>query len=480
MLKGTLILLVSGALTLSADSVVVDWDNAMQDAIRSKAIKQPTIVSRALAVAHTAMYDAWAAYDENAVGTRLGRSLRRPPEERTLANKNKAVSYAAYRALSDLFPDRVAVFDALIAKYGYNIADTTKDQTTPAGIGNTAAAAVLAFRHNDGSNQTGDRGGDPYSDYTGYTPVNTPDLVTDIGRWQPLRLPDGTVQECVTPHWGLVIPFALESGSQFRPPPPSSPDSYNFVQESQDLIDIMAKFTDEQKMIVEYWGDNPPTALPPGHWMDITQFVSHRDGFGIDQDAKLFFAVSNALMDAGIACWEAKIFYDYVRPITAIRQLFAGRQIVTWGGPFRGTQTIDGSTFFPFQRPSNTTPPFQEYVSGHSVFSASAATILRFYTSHDTYGGSVTIPAGNSRVEALGERPADAAYPMVPATDVMLSWPTFSAAADQAGMSRRYGGIHFEEGDLNSRTLGRRIGKEVWQKAEAYFQGSTRLSSKAE
>ena len=101
----------------TSDNVVLQWDNAALQAIRVTRLGPP-IVARALAIAHTAMYDAWAAYDDQAVGTRLGGSLRRPAVERTLASKNEAVSFAAYRALVDLFPTQTPLFNDLMASPG--------------------------------------------------------------------------------------------------------------------------------------------------------------------------------------------------------------------------------------------------------------------------------------------------------------------------------------------------------------------------
>ena len=159
------------------------WSEQTLAAIR--ALKTgPTINARALAIVHTAMYDAWAAYDATAVGTRLGGSLRRPAAERTDAYKSQAVSYAAYRALLNLFPARSADFRALLSNMGYDPDDATTDPASPTGVGNQAAAAVLAFRATDGSNQAGG-----YADTIGYVPVNTPDQVNDPFRWQPLRHP---------------------------------------------------------------------------------------------------------------------------------------------------------------------------------------------------------------------------------------------------------------------------------------------------
>src|SRR6267378_6444664 len=188
----------------TTDNVAIQWDNAALQAIRV-AKPGPPIVARALAIVHTAMYDGWAAYDDRAVGTRLGGSLRRPGVERTLVNKNEAVSFAAYRALVDLFPAQTPAFSDVMANLGYGPANGSTDITTPAGVGNAAAAAVVAFRHVDGANQLGDLHPGAYSDYTGYVPVNDPDHINDPNRWQPLRFSDGhggfVTPGFIAPHW---------------------------------------------------------------------------------------------------------------------------------------------------------------------------------------------------------------------------------------------------------------------------------------
>ncbi|MGH2394681.1 MAG: DUF6851 domain-containing protein, partial [Candidatus Limnocylindria bacterium] len=136
------------------------------------------MIARALAIVSTCQFDAWAAYDRKAVGTMLGGSLRRPPPEQTLANKKEAISFGAYRAAVDLFPASQALFESLMRNLGFDPSNTSTDTDTPAGIGNVACKAVLDFRHGDGANQLGDEPGGtpgvPYSDYTGYVPVNDP------------------------------------------------------------------------------------------------------------------------------------------------------------------------------------------------------------------------------------------------------------------------------------------------------------------
>jgi len=447
------------------DSVVLLWDEAVLQGIRDTR-PGPTVAARALAVAHTAMFDAWAAYDARAVPTRPLRGWRRPAGEATDANKAKAVSFAAYRSVRDLFPSEAPALDTRMAQLGYDIADVSTDPATPAGIGNIAAATVLALRHQDGSNQLGDLNAGAYSDYTGYVPVNPPTAVLDPNRWQPQLVVNAqgqiVAQTYTTPQWGLVLPFALSSGSEHRPGPPALWPDPAYRAQADELIDISANLTDFQKVSAEYFADGPSSEFPPGHWALFAQFVSRRDGHALDDDVKLFFALGNALLDASICAWDAKRAYDSVRPITAIRFLYVGQLIRSWAGPFLGTQTILGEKWRPYQLGTVVTPPFPEFFSGHSIFSAAGAEILKRFTGSDAFQYSVVIARGSSSAEPG----------RVPAADLTLSWATFSEAADAAGMSRRYGGIHFGQGDLTGRALGRVVGAQAWAKAQAHFNGT--------
>jgi hypothetical protein len=471
----------------SGDSVVLLWNAAALQGVRDSKLGPP-MVARALAIVHTCIFDAWAAYDHHALGTRLGGALRRPAGERTVANMNTAISFAAYRAAVDLFPgDRASVFDPLMSRLGYDPTNTTVDITTPAGLGNVAARAVLDVRHRDGANQLGDEpGGNPgvaYSDYSDYTAGNDPmDLrpgakfdpakVRDPDRWQPLRYVDATgavvTQSFVGAQWQHVTPFALTNVGQLRSPiGPAKHGTQAYRSQARALLAISAGLTDEQKMIAEYWADGPRSELPPGHWDLFAQYVSRRDHHGphkhgIAADVKLFFALTNAIFDASICCWDNKRFFESIRPITAIRYLFRGQQVRAWGGPYLGTRLLDGADWLPYQASTFPTPPFPEYSSGHSTFSAAGAEILRLFTGSDYFGASVRFPAGSSKFEAGA----------VPARDVTMRWETFSEAANQAGLSRRYGGIHFEQGDLDARVAGRLVAKQAWVKAHSYLSGT--------
>ncbi|MFI3136449.1 MAG: hypothetical protein QX197_06690 [Methylococcaceae bacterium] len=455
LLRVTILSILFFSQSAMAGNVVTQWNDVALEAIRVTRLGPP-IVARALAITDTCMFDAWTAYDANAQGTRLQALLRRPANEQTTSNKKKAISFAAYTCLSDLFPSEKASFDALMVSLGYVLTDHSVDSTTPSGVGNVAAAAVLAFRHHDGSNQLGDLNPGTYSDYTGYTPVNSPTSIIDPNHWQPLAV-GSSIQSFITPHWGRVIPYALKSSAQFRSitPPPANyntePERYKI--QAQQILEYSAHLSDEKKVIAEYWADGPKSELPPGHWALFAAFVSERDHHTVDQDVKMLFAMSNAIFDASIASWEAKRFYDYVRPITAINFLYAGKIIDSWQGK------IDGVNWKPYQAASFVTPPFPEYYSGHSIFSAAGAETLKLFTKSDYFGNSVVIPAGSSKVEPT----------LVPAKDTVLYWATFTDAADEAGISRRYGGIHFIDGDLESRKIGRILAQQAWDKTLSYF-----------
>jgi hypothetical protein len=229
---------------------------------------------------------------------------------------------------------------------------------------------------------------------------------------------------------------------------------------ANQILHFSAKLDDRLKMIAEYWADGPASVTPPGHWNLFAQAVSRRDGHTQDDDVKMFFAPGNALLDVSVAVWDCKRFFDFARPVTAIRFLYAGKPIRAWAGPGLGTRLFDGRHF----RSYIPTPPFAEYVSGHSAFSAASADILTAFTGSGLFGMSVTFTRGSSTIEPG----------LTPTEMVTLSWATFSDAADEAAVSRRLGGIHFKSGDLAARALGRRVAETVWSKAKQFFEGTAR------
>ena len=342
-------------------------------------------------------------------------------------------------------------------------------------VGTTAAQAVLEFRHQDRANQLNN-----YADYTGYAATNSWDTLADKidpDHWQSLCLPlpppgatscSGEVQTFLTPFWAKVMPFALTRPDQFRPPGPytyrgaDGKPSGKYVDQVNKITQYSKQLDDTRRTIAEYWEDGPRTVTPPGHWNQFAQWVAARDANTVDKDARLFFALNNALLDASISAWDAKRTWDSVRPITAVRWLYRDKTIQAWGGPYKGPSYIKGQDWLPYQPGDDLSPPYAEYASGHSTFSMAAAEVLTGFTGRGNFELKVPIAAGESKVEPGA----------VPAKAITLSWTNFRYAAEQAGLSREYAGVNFERGDKDARAAGASVGKNAWAKALTYFNGT--------
>lgn len=429
---------------------------------------RPTVGSRTLAIWATAMFDAWAAYDAKAVGSRLGGKLRRPHEEHTLENKKKAISYASYRALLFGYPEAKAYLDGEMRNLGYDPSNETLDLATPEGIGNAAAQAVIDYRRNDGANQFGDEaGGDgtPYGDYTYYRPVNPADRIVDPDRWQPITftLANGkkVTPGFLTPHWYRVKPFVLESASQFRPGPPprTTTDDAQLRREADQVLAYNSRLTSHEKAVVEFMRDGPRSTGQSGHWLRFAQDVSRRDKHDLDQDVKLYFVVANVAFDAFISCWETKRFYDSSRPWTLIRHYHKGETIKGWAGPAGGVKEMPAEEWHPYSPQTFITPPFPGYTSGHATVSAACAKTIQLFTGSDAYGF-----AERRRHSELTETS--------PGEYEMLDLPTWTATAEMAALSRALGGYHIPTDNNVGLEVGRRIAEWSWPKYEAYFNGT--------
>ena len=494
-------------------TISVTWDQAAQAAVAAEATG-PTIGSRAFAMTHTAIYDAWAVHDPVAVPSTPDTAQQQGAADATDSDKAAAMSWAAFTVLSELFPDRTGLFEETMAALDLGTDPAALAPGSPEALGRAIGRTVLDDRAADGANQA-----NGYADTTGYEPVNTsPFDIVDIARWTPEAVPidpetESPDQAFLTPQWGSVRPFALEDGASLRPPAPEpfflpgveaeldidartitladgdllpvtsdlvgTVINPGFIAQAEQVLAFSAGLTEEQKLVAEFWEDGAGTAFPPGSWMTFGQFVSVRDGHDLDADAQMFLALANAVMDGGIASWEAKVHYDYVRPVRAIRELGdlgligeegtdsltgeTGRVVEAWGGPGADAATVLAENFITYQTPgSDVSPPFAEYTSGHSGFSAAAAAVLALYTGSDSFGASVDFAPGSSRFEPG----------LTPAGTVTLAWDTFGDAADEAGISRLYGGIHFEDGDLAGRSLGSAAGEAAFRKAMALISGA--------
>ncbi len=454
------------------------WNRLTCDAIHYVAMS-PTLASRALAMVHTAMYDAWTNYNNSGdeVSTTTGRRLQRPSAECNPKNREITYSHAAFTVLQELFwldlpPEKKNIFRDFMCTLNFDPDDTNLEPTNPSGLGNLCGKLIIDCRWGDFANQYGTLEDGRYVDFTNYCPVNPaiPQPIKYEDRWQPL-LVNHKPQQFLTPHWGLVKPFALTWGGEFRPPSPVTCNEKEYKAQADMILEHSACLTDEQKLIAEFWagmhedkfedtpkdGDLNRSATPPEQCCRQARYLSNKHQHKNAFDIKMFFVLSNALLDAGIAAWDSKVAYDYVRPISAIRELYRGKTIEAWGGPCEGTKEIEGENWIPYIP----TPPFAEYVSGHSTFSAAAEEVLTSFCNKSKYGESVTIPKGGSKIEP----------DCTPNEAVTLEWKVLKDAANEAGISRLYGGIHFKAGDMEGRKLGYKVGCAVWDKANEYFNG---------
>jgi len=443
-----------------------------------------------------------AAFDADAAGAYL---TDQAIIGRGTPDLDAAVSFAAYHTLSDVFADQAYLFRNATADLGCDIANASPDLSTSAGVGVAAARAVLAARADDGSNAEND-----FADTSGYVPASNDTsnpAPVDLNLRVLLHVPNGTVRDAfgtpiatdnpatydvqkpLSPHWGSVTPFGIEDRDDYLPPaPPKLGDFSRYVdatgkvttgdaafrEQFAALFDITANLTDAQKATAEYWADGPQSSTPPGHWNEIARDIAIRQGHDIGEDAQFFFALNNALFDAGIAVRDAKYTYDFVRPQTAIRNLFEGQDIESSQGPDRGTGTIDGGDWIPYQDVTFVTPPFPEFTSGHSGFSYAAATIIEAFTGSDVLYDAVSRGAydldGDGLAVLIGFHQTDTlGFEGYTGDPIAMTWNTLWDAAADAGYSRLLGGIHIQDGDLFGRQIGAEVGRDVWASTSALF-----------
>ncbi|QDV05552.1 PAP2 superfamily protein [Planctomycetes bacterium Poly30] len=471
-------------------SLAFQWMDVMLEAAARDVERvgaAPTILSRQMALPTIAMFEAWAAYDDVAVGPVFGSTLRRPEAERTDEAMKTAVSYAMYRTCLDQYPFHADYIEGEMRALGYDPTLDTTDPSTPAGLGNLVAKRIVTDRYADGANQLGDdpgSDGTPYSDTTNYRPVNTAERCVDPDRWQPIPFDDGKggtfVVDFLTPHWHLVKPFGLESSDQFRPGPPPKVGSAQLKEEVDEVIAMNASLSTEQKALVEFMRDGPRSTGQSGHWLRFAQDVSVRDRNDFSEDVKLFFAVGTTAMDAFIASWDSKRYYDSSRPWTLVRHYYKGETLHAWGGPGKGVIDVPAEKWHPYSPSTFVTPPFPGYTSGHSTISGACAEMLRLYTGSDEFGviekriaGALT--EGDATCEEMQQVDGKAvlsSYGKPLSCDVKIPIPTFTEAAEIAGISRVLGGYHIQADNVAGLKLGRDVANYLHPKIQAYIDGT--------
>ncbi len=298
----------------------------------------------------------------------------------------------------------------------------------------------------------------------------------------------------------------------------------------------IVKLGDYARILAEFWADGPDSETPPGHWFTILNYVNDHpqlvkriNGRGsilsdLEWDVKAYFTLGGAMHDVAITAWGIKGYYDYVRPISAIRFMadmgqstspdlpnyhIAGMPLVegfielvmeedelagdslenlhkikvkAWRGPefidnpetdTAGVGWILAENWWPYQRPTFITPNFAGYVSGHSTYSRAAAEVLTRFT------GSEYFPGGMG--EFIAPKNEFLVFENGPSQDIILQWATYSDASDQCSLSRIWGGIHPPADDLPGRHLGYEIGNQSYEYALQYFrQAITSIEEKPE
>ena len=419
---------------------------------------RPTITSRYLGLIFISVFDAWCMYEAKAIPVYLDGISRRPPTEHNLKNKEIAISFAAFRTMNEYYYSDTVLFADFMKQLGLDPANETLDPSTPEGIGNLAAKAVIEARKHDGANQYGEEegaDGEAYFNYVGYEPINSADKKVDGNRWQPKYFSDGKggtfAPACLTPFWDKVRPIALTSGDQFRPGPPPMLGSKQLEQEVKEVVEMQGNLTDYQKALVEFMRDGPQSVQQAGHWLKFAQDVSRRDNHTLDQDVKMYFYNQVVAMDAFIASWDSKMFYDYARPYALVHEYYEGQTIRGWGGEGKGMMELDGSQWRPYSPDTFLCPPFPSYTSGHSTISAGCAEALKLWTGSDTFGSEAQLVAGAlTEADNLGDT-------------ITLKFPTFTKTAEMAGISRVWGGYHIQADNVAGLKLGRDVAHEVWE-----------------
>jgi hypothetical protein len=397
-----------GSVTITRDgatnpgNTVLDWNQHLLDAIQQDA-SDPLYASRTLAMVQAAVFDVVNALD----GTPARYvKLTAPPD----ADADAAVAAAAHRVLSYLYPSQQATFDSELTASLNQVPDGP-GKTDGIALGQSAADAILALRAHDG-----------YDTFAPYTQGTGP------GTWQPTA---PMFAEALDPQWADLQPWVMTAPDQFLPPGPAAltsqqwADAFNEVKSRGSATSTTR--TPDQTQTARFWADGMGSYTPPGHWNQIAAQLAQQQGDSLGADARLFAELDGALADAAIVAWNAKYHFVTWRPITAIQNAASAanpnvQADATW-------------------QPLLVTPPFPEYVSGHSTFSSAAATVLDAF-----FGNSVGFTATS-----------------VTLPGVSRSFTSFDQAAAEAGQSRIYGGIHFQFANQDGLAAGRALGQYVLQ-----------------
>ncbi len=399
----------------SSEAVLDSWYTLVLELVRHTPTYSPPVASRSFAYLGVTAYEA--------VATGSG-------DLQTLAGQLNGLSPLPARAAGRVYDDTLVVQAAMAdaaRSYFSNTGPTGQRALSmveaqlraeasaglPADVvarseayGKVVAEHILAWSQDDGGAVV-ENMGFPLEYALGEGPE----------RWVPTSL-IAQQQAPLLPKWGGNRPFAMPSGAVCDlPPPPEYSEDVNsaFYAEAREVYNTKRNLTPEQRAIARFWSDDPMLSpTPPGHWISIAMHSLEQESAGLERRVDVLARLGVTLADAFIGCWHTKYRYDLLRPVTYIRRLMDPK----WESVM-------------------TTPPFPEYPSGHSTQSGAAATVLTAL-----FGENYAFRDGTHEDDGL------------PARD----YPSFWAAAEEAGLSRLYGGIHFRSAVEQGLEQGRCIG----------------------
>ncbi len=384
-----------------APDPVLYWNEVLLEAIRQDATTPP-VASRNMAMMAVAMYDALSAIE----GT-PGFAINLPLEADT--SPYAAAISAAHAMLIYAYPALQGMLDSELAT-SLDLMPDDAAKTAGINYGQSVAAAVIAMRADDG-----------WDDFVDYLPGSAP------GEWRPTA---PAFEVGLLPQWAELMPFAMTGPDQFLPQGPPDLTSTEYAEPLNEVKVLGSANstvrTADQTEIARFWTDGLGTYSPPGHWNQIASEIVASQRNSILDNARLFAQLNVALADAAVTAWSSKYTYEFWRPIDAIH--------------LADQDGNDATMADPTWRPLLITPPFPEYVSGHSTFSgAAAAEVLT-----QLLGDNISFTA-----ESLG------------LPGVTRSFSNFDEAAEEAGRSRIYGGIHYIFSDVDGLEAGRAVAQQV-------------------
>jgi len=374
-------------------NTIVSWNNTALDVLKAARTRPPE-ASRAMAMVHVAMHEAVIAAT-HATAIRSNQ-------------KAAACSVAAHAVLRHLFPGQSEMLDARLDSMVPKLL-TCSFEDLGLTLGEQAGKTVLQWRERDHSEES-----------VPYVPEDRP------GAWRPT--PPG-YENAHAPHWPMVTPFSMSSGSQFRSagyPALASRDYALALNKTKRLGAKNSEFrTDDQTEIAQFWSDGAGTVIL---WNLVAQQAASSEEISLPDTARVFALLNTAIADAVIAAWDDKYHFNLWRPVTAIREAD------TDGNPLTEAE--------PGWEPLCPTTPEAEHTSAHCTVSGAASRLLELFFERDD------VPFVLTSVES---------------PQITRLFRSFSEAASEAVDSRVYAGLHFEFSTTTGLDKGRRIAEHVWQ-----------------